>query len=241
MKIIQGNEFIKCTRPALECTIAGNGISDQELSNRPYLVFGDMKIIFEIVFQQDTGHGEETGKECRIAITNDGAGTRALDPMEGFEHAIKSTEKERPPHLVSLTQAITYNKKKMKELSYEEDRYHIAFLSNKAFSNGAVSIFYKEAKDLLSRYFPDGCFVLPSSIHEMILLSKPHYLYRLDEVKSLPRMFGSTNRFPQDEILTGKVMEYHPQDGALSYAGEEKRIMMRRPPNWNRVLAQDPR
>jgi len=241
MQFIRGNEIIRCTSPTLECSIAGKNISDTDLSGRPHLVYSDMNIVFEFVFQQKDRFGKEIMEECKIAIRNEGFGSRALDPLEGFGYAIRMTEEKKPPHLVSMTQAISNEKKNLKHISYKEDRNHIAFLSNQEFSNGAISLFYEGTKELLSRHFPDGCYILPSSVHEVMLLSKPHYLYRLNEVKYLPQDINGGRNITQGEVLSDRVLEYHARERIISYAGEMTEIKMKRPKKWEKVQWADPR
>lgn len=122
MQFIQGEEIITCSNPELECTVAAKNLDEKQLSNRPYLVFGDIRIIFEIVFQQTDRYGRETGSEYKVPITNDGYGTKALDPMGGYEFAIKRTEKARPPHLSSLPQVLSHDKSQLKDISCQLPR-----------------------------------------------------------------------------------------------------------------------
>ena len=117
----------------------------------------------------------------------------------------------------------------------------MAFLSNQNFTNGAVTLFYEGTKDLLCRHFPDGCYILPSSVHEVILLSKPHYLYRLEEVKDLPGRINSGRNIKSMDILSDRVLEFHAGDKTISYAGENRPLQMRRPASWKRGLPADPR
>ena len=240
MFFIQENESIRCENPGLECAVIGKAQHDRKLANRPYLVFGDIKIIFNIVFQQVDSAGYTTGKEYKIPITYDGPGRR-LDPMEGFRIAIRETEKAKPAHMLSLTQALSYDREALKEADYEEDDFHAAILTNRMFSNGAVSLFYKGTKDLLASCFPDGCFIVPSSVHEMLLLSKPHFLYRLEEAKSILKEVNLGNSISQEEILSDRIMEFHMPSRTISYAREEKEIRLQCPSQRRRGVGASQR
>lgn len=235
--IIQENESIRCENPVLECAVVSRAQYEQELIKRPYLVFGDIHIIFNLVYQQFDRSGSATGKECRIAITDEGRGERTLDPMEGFRIAIRETEKAKPARLLSITQALTYDREAMAEADYEEDEFHVAILSNSSFSHGAISLFYEGTKDLMADCFPDGCFILPSSVHEVMLLSKPHFLYRLEEAKSILREVNLGRNMSQGGLLSDRIMEIHMPDRTISYARQEKEIRLQCPAQRKKVLA----
>jgi hypothetical protein len=45
-------------------------------------------------------------------------------------------------------------------------------LSNSSHMNGASALFYRDTFDKLNEQFKEGCFLVPSSIHELIAIDR---------------------------------------------------------------------
>ena len=96
-----------------------------------------------------------------------------------------------------------------------DDCYPMLILSNKSHYNGAGCILYKDLLKRLSEELDMDFFILPSSVHEVILLPTK----TKDAMKELSAMVREVNaaEIAREDILS---------DHAYYYSGKEDRIMM---------------
>lgn len=103
-------------------------------------------------------------------------------------------------------------------------------LSNKENVRGAAAIVCPGVMEKVSRLFPEGFFILPSSIHECMILPKTEKA-RLGDLKDLVREVNRT-KVQKAEILSDNVYEYDRERGKVRLASEplekEKRREMER-------------
>ena len=90
---------------------------------------------------------------------------------------------------------------------------HMFVLSNTENQNGAASVCYKDVLDNFSQKIKDDLVVLPSSVHETILLP----LQEKSNLDSLKEMVYDINRTVLDrsEFLSDNVYVYNRQDKQL--------------------------
>ena len=93
---------------------------------------------------------------------------------------------------------------------------HMFVLSNTENQNGAASVCYKDVLDNFSQKIKDDLVVLPSSVHETILLP----LQEKSNLDSLKEMVYDINRTVLDrsEFLSDNVYVYNRQDKQLIIA-----------------------
>ena len=90
---------------------------------------------------------------------------------------------------------------------------HMFVLSNTENQNGAASVCYKDVLDNFSQKIKDDLVVLPSSVHETILLP----LQEKSKLDSLKEMVYDVNRtiLDRSEFLSDNVYVYNRQDKQL--------------------------
>ena len=93
---------------------------------------------------------------------------------------------------------------------------HMFVLSNTENQNGAASVCYKDVLDNFSQKIKDDLVVLPSSVHETILLP----LQEKSKLDSLKEMVYDVNRtiLDRSEFLSDNVYVYNRQDKQLIIA-----------------------
>ena len=77
---------------------------------------------------------------------------------------------------------------------------------------GASAILSKDIQKRLDDLFPSGCYVMPSSLHEMLVLSADGQ--RLSELQNIVRSINRSGVVAEQDILSDYVMKY--QHGSFS-------------------------
>lgn len=170
------------------------------LAEMPYIPFLDMAITFHLV----VGMSERYMQTIRI--------TKELQKMWGIsvemllKLAKENTERLLPPKICGLTEMIE------KYLAPEEKKFPVAdqmnlmVVTNEIGVNGASAILYEGMMEKLAEDFDSNLYVVPSSIHEIIILPEKDqntyemFLCMLREINA--------NFVSEDEILSNQVYLY---------------------------------
>lgn len=94
----------------------------------------------------------------------------------------------------------------------EEDCKRMCILTNCHKMNGASVIFYPEVLEQCAQYFQSDYYVLPSSVHEVIVMPECE-----EEVDTLLSMVKEVNveQVAEEEVLSYHVYQYHRLEGNL--------------------------
>lgn len=200
------------------------------LENIPHIKYLDLAITFHCLVQ-NSGSGIGT-----IRITNEHMKLWSICLTELKDYAVNNTKHEFPPIIRSMEEAILDMQRaehedqmqhKMtdgehaEQMQYETtegifchtSRHQIYILSNSIGVNGATCLIYNSIlKDFSSKLKTD-LYILPSSIHEVILLPFHKSLSK----RTLTEMVYHVNRtqVAEDEVLSDKVYYYSREKNAI--------------------------
>lgn len=106
-----------------------------------------------------------------------------------------------------------------------EDKMEPHVLTNQENMNGATVLFYPEVKEALSRQFEEGYYVIPSSIHEVLILSADTVNGKKDE-KFLTEMIRGVNKSDvmPDEILSENLYRVDSDCKLRKVSLEQERV-----------------
>lgn len=175
------------------------------LANIPYVPYLDLAIIFYIMLELN-----EQGSACML-IRKEHLEMWGIEESVLFEKAKENTWRILPSEFHTM-RAI------MKEFNYESDFQGMDILyvlTNQIRSFGAAVILYEGCLEMIAEYLNDNYYVLPSSVHEVIIVSEkdaPHGRSGLSE------MVDEINRtqVEAEEILS---------DIAYYYDREKKKLI----------------
>ena len=173
------------------------------LSERPYIKVMDLAVIFAFVA---TDLGQDFGV---VHITNEMAEQFGLSQDELWEIAKKNTPKLLVADVVPMSSFIP-----VKDI--EEDIEEMYIVCNKRNSCGAGVILYDEILDNISSDLESDLYILPSSIHETIIIKAT----KDKEVAILQDMVQNINRtvVSDEDILSDKVYCYYRNSKKLEIA-----------------------
>ncbi len=98
----------------------------------------------------------------------------------------------------------------------EKDKMYV--LSNKLKNYGAACIAYPYILDMLAGVLKENFYVLPSSVHEVIIVPESSQI-RQSELERMVREINET-QVPEEEILSNHAYFYYAQEGKLQLGRE---------------------
>ena len=98
----------------------------------------------------------------------------------------------------------------------EKDKMYV--LSNKLKNYGAACIAYPYILDMLAGVLKENFYVLPSSVHEVIIVPESSQI-RQSELERMVREINET-QVPEEEILSNHAYFYYAQEGELQLGKE---------------------
>ncbi|HWT73549.1 MAG TPA: DUF5688 family protein [Mobilitalea sp.] len=189
------------------------------LETIPHIRYLDLAITFHCLVHND---GEGIGT---IRITNEHMEQWNISLKELQAFAIENTRKKFPPILRSMEEVI----KRMISEEYGDnvlcaemqnnlfqdtpDQHKMYILSNKKGINGATCLLYDNVLSDIAEQLRSDFFILPSSIHEVILVPYDKSISK----EALMEMVKDVNRtqVASDEILSDRVYIYSSENKAI--------------------------
>lgn len=188
------------------------------LANMPYVSIGHgLAIIADI----NMGHGRDG--DWRISVNNSVLASLEVDKETLFEQALKNSAVIEPATLVDMSQAL-FSPEKFNLLDRDEpiapyDLGGMYVLTNTSGSLGAAALFYPGVKEKAAQILDCDYFVLPSSIHEVILVPDTGET----NAEDLCKMVREANSSVVDEpdILSDNVFHFS-KDAGFEKIGSSK-------------------
>ncbi len=151
------------------------------------------------------------------------------DAEEYFEYILENTERLFPAELKRIEDSLAecirkeggtepeWLKKELQEESRENGRSLFYVLTNRQKLNGAIALFYPGLLSRLEEKFHGGFYLIPSSIHEILLLAESEEA-EAGELNQMVREVNESHVIPE-EILSDHVYYYHKSCGLCSRLG----------------------
>lgn len=189
------------------------------LKTVPYIPFLDLAITFHCLMMQT---GEGIGS---IRITNEMIEQWDLGTEELYQLAKQNTKSLFPKRICTLAQImdevseITFDEQffdgeiEMMESIKEDEHYMPYVLTNSNGINGAAAMLYPECLKEIGIMMEGDFFILPSSIHEVLILSANSMLCE-DELEQLVQDVNQSYVMPE-EMLSDRVYRYYVSTGTV--------------------------
>lgn len=187
--------------------------NDDMLKNVPHVDMEDLSLIYRLDF------GKDNYGSCRSAVITDAMLKSFGVSAEQFhEDAIRNAEKSRPASLRTLAETLGLPPEMTPA---GVPALYVATCGDTLF--GAAVIGYKNFMDMAAERIGGDFYVLPSSLHEVLLL-KDDGRSDIHELESMVRAVNSTEVRPEDQ-LSDNVYHYDAQARVFELAGNyEQRI-----------------
>ncbi len=183
------------------------------LSRSPHYRFLDLAVIYCVMA------GDYEGTISSVTIRNEHINMWGVDEMQIREQAIKNAPGMLPASIVSLTRMIS---DMTEEDIPESECIPMYVLTNKIRTNGASAILYKGVLEDFAENIRSDLYILPSSVHEVILVPDMKEL----DPKSLVSMIKEVNdtQVSAEEILSYSLYRYSRSDKTIDIVDPIKKV-----------------
>lgn len=178
----------------------------------------DLSIVFFVLFETN---GKET---ATMVICNEHLRLWGVSKDELYQTAVLNLPNQLPAEFFTMEYAIkemleenTAEKENLLYGGYNTQKDDMYVLTNTLRCYGASSVFYPHVLDMISEMLNEGFFILPSSIHEVIIVPESRGVVE-EEMDQIIKNINETQVAP-DEVLS---------DHAYYYDIESKDLMMRK-------------
>ena len=182
------------------------------LESVPYIRFADLAITFRLI--------AHCSRECVSSslINNEMLKIWGIDEDELLSCALVNTERMFPPKISRLEDEIRELTGGAPELVFEEDADNpeVYVLTNRSGINGASVILYDQVLDSLSQQMDTDFYIIPCSIHEVILIPVGQ-AFRAEIIRSIIKEVNVTAVKPS-EYLSDSLYCYERKNGRIEIA-----------------------
>ena len=183
--------------------------NEELLKTVPHKQIGDVCSVYRI-------HITETERDCAtVLITNDMAERLHVSTEEIHQAAVRNSMEKYPPVCLRMSDMMEELIGSSPEIDGEEIDTPLYVLTNRTKMDGASVIFYPDVADTILRNMPENYYLLPSSVHEWLVVSKNRA--DKEELEEMVHAVNETTGDPKDQ-LSDMVHEYDPVR-RIVYAG----------------------
>ena len=146
-----------------------------------------------------------------VTINHDHLRSMGIDQDTMFETAKENCQREEPASCKNLQEVLN----EMTGGIFQDDEpdrndpglMPVYVLTNRSRQNGAAVMFYDGVMEKVQEEFPQGFYILPSSVHELMIVPK-----NMGDAESLEEMVQmvNANEVAPEEVLSDHVHTYDP-------------------------------
>lgn len=208
--------------PLLRLMAVNTKANREVLSSLPHIRMADLSGIacLEIPVSETCG---------RVKVTNALLESWGVGKQEVFDTALKNMEEKAGLELTELETMLQEtlsgcsageNLLNGSEAIPENELKGLYLLSNQERTQGAAALFSPLVRRRIGERFPDGVYILPSSVHEVLLVPKRIPVSPAE----LGRMVREINReqVAKEEVLSDHIYEYDKERGTIRTVPESK-------------------
>lgn len=217
------NHF-ETVKDRLEARLINGRRNADRLEGFPHYKFGDLALVFYIFL---VVNGNEAGA---VSVTNDLMKEWGVELSELLETALRNMSLINPPSIDHMETFLLESFSAEKLASAPDDVIELLkerssrkmgspgmyILTNKTRMNGAVGLVFPEIISSFAKEAGTDVFILPSSIHECILLPDDG-MCTVDELRQMVENVN-LEQVPTEEILSDNVYVYRLSSGCIHMA-----------------------
>ena len=200
-----------------------NGKANRDmLQSMPHVLVEDLAMLFKVDLKMPGSSGIGT-----LKVKNEMLEYWGISKEELYNRAVSNVQKYDAPRLVPMSEMVfelsmnrdsDTNLLKNPEMFSDYKNEVIFVLTNKFRHHGTAALVCPEVMNKISELMPEGFYILPSSIHETLIISKECDL----NPKCLGQMVRDINHdmVEREEVLSDRVYEYDKDLGKIRQVPE---------------------
>lgn len=199
------SDYIECYNQVEEhiiCHLVNKEKNEERLQDIPYISYLDLAVIFQLV----ADFNEEEGRIATMQIKHEHLKWWKITVEELYEKAKKNTERILPYEFSTMYAVISeIMEKKGEKREKEDDDMYV--LTNQLRNHGAATILYKKRLEKIGEYLGESYYVLPSSVHEVIIIPES----KSPEAEELDMIITDINdtQVEAEEVLSNRAYYYN--------------------------------
>lgn len=201
-------EDIDLARNLIECRLINADSNAQRLEGKPFKRFGEFALAYQLKICVD-GNGF-----YMTQITDDMLEDWGIDIDELHRQAMEN-----------MNLPMSFVLKRMDEFLKLPEKSKLFILTNKYKLNGATLIISDEVRQKVGRYVGGDYYILPSSIHELLIIPKRY----TSDINYLTYMIRSANREERivkpDDFLSDNLYEYNMATRKVTLSVDPKAVL----------------
>lgn len=202
----------------LSVTLVNGKDNRQMLSQMPYRQMEDLALILGLRFPMEEGTGS-------IKVNHELAERWEVDTDVLFDQAERNVIKTEPAVLQKMEEVLSLletDGNKTNNLldaeNFQTPEPGLYILSNQSKVKGAAVLSYPGGLEKVDQLFPEGFYILPSSVHELLVIPKSLEI----SPRELGEMVRAINRseVAKEDQLSDRVYEYDREAGKIRQVPE---------------------
>ncbi len=205
----------KMIRENLFYTLVGRERNKELLMDVPHVNFLDLAIVFNYMISARDGRIQS------FKVNNIIMQTWGIDTQTMYDIARKNMDRLLPETMTCISSIINGFAGGCEQdiIISEEDDVHMYVITNKYAVNGSAAILYSKKLSNIAEMMNSDMYIMPSSIHEMIIVPKIYYNNE-DRLKELVKEVNRDVVVPEEQ-LSDNVYCYDWKSGNI-YICENK-------------------
>lgn len=185
--------------------------NEKYLQQIPYVKYLDLAIVFSVLLEID----QKCGQVAMMQIKNEHLELWNVNMEDVYRSALLNTQRLLPFEFQTMFAVITDMMGKIEGSDWyeQENDGDIYVLTNKYRNCGAVSMCYPEILDLVGDKLNQNYYILPSSIHEVIIVPEKEAL-SVAEMKKIVKEVNDTY-VHMEEYLSDNIYYYDREQKSL--------------------------
>lgn len=192
------------------------------LQSMPHVQVEDLAMIFKVDVKIPGNGGIGTMKVKnemleRWGISKEELYSRALSNVQKYDAPVLTPMSEMVLEL-SIGEESDTNLLENPQMISGYENEAMLVLTNESRHHGTAALVCPEVMNKINDLMPNGFYILPSSIHECLIISKDHGM----SAKDLGQMVREVNRdmVSREEVLSDRVYEYDKELGKIKQVPE---------------------
>ncbi len=189
--------------------LVGTQWNTLKLHGRPHTDMADLAVIYDVLLYKNAEH------RVTAAVTNALLSEWQIPTELLHADAVRNMNLQMPACFKSMREALL--PLQMEENEINETAGSIFILSNESNLQGAAAVLDHALMQQIAARFPEGFYILPSSVHELLIVSKSMNIAP-EELETMVQEINACE-VTEYEQLSDHVYEYDMEAQALCLAG----------------------
>lgn len=222
MNLNMGNHDVDMLQDKVTPMLINGKANRDMLQSMPHIQVEDLAMIFKVDLKMPGSSGIGTMK-----VKNEMLERWGISKEELYSRAVSNVQKYDAPVLSPMSEMVfelsmgrdseanlLENPERLSD--YENEALFV--LTNESRHHGTAALVCPEVMNKISELMPNGFYILPSSIHESLILSKECGM----SAKDLGQMVRDVNRemVEREDVLSDRVYEYDKDLGKIKQVPE---------------------